>query len=104
MSTDRIPSTRPVRPEDAGDAAPERPLRPGESPLPSPGVDRRTGRALPVPDGEWAGRMAALGRELDEIDAEDDTPEEVYEQIFRDIDEERRRQGRPPAFEGYDRC
>ena len=45
--------------------------------------------------------MEELTRELAEIDAEDDTPDEVYDEVMRNIDEERRRQGRPPAFEGY---
>jgi hypothetical protein len=44
--------------------------------------------------------MEALTRELAEIDAQDDTPDEVYDEVLRGIDEERRRQGRPPAFEG----
>jgi hypothetical protein len=44
--------------------------------------------------------MAALERELAEIDAQDETPEEIYEMLMRNIDEERRREGRPPAFRG----
>jgi hypothetical protein len=44
--------------------------------------------------------MEALTRELAEIDAQDDTPDELYDEVLRGIDEERRRQGRPPAFEG----
>jgi hypothetical protein len=44
--------------------------------------------------------MEELTRLLDEVDAADDTPDEVYDEVFRGIDEERRRQGRPPAFEG----
>ena len=65
-------------------------------------VDPRTGRLRPISDEEWRARMEALTRELAEIDAQDDTPEEVYDEIERGIDEERRRQGRPPAFEGCD--
>ena len=44
--------------------------------------------------------MEELTRRLAEIDADDDTPDEVYDEVLRSIDEERRRQGRPPAFEG----
>jgi hypothetical protein len=69
--------------------------------LPSQGVDRKTGRAIPISDEEWQQRMVALEHELAEIDAQDDTPEEVYVQFLRAIDKERRRQGRPPAFQGY---
>lgn len=63
-------------------------------------VDPRTGRLRPIPDDEWQARYEDYKRRLAEIDAEDDTPEEVYDQFMRNIDEERRRQGRPPAFEG----
>jgi hypothetical protein len=63
-------------------------------------VDPRTGRLRPISDEEWRARMEALTRELAEIDAADDTPDEMYDEILRGIDEERRRQGRPPAFEG----
>jgi hypothetical protein len=41
-----------------------------------------------------------LTRRLAEIDAEDDTPDDVYDDFMRNLDEERRRQGRPIAFEG----
>lgn len=68
--------------------------------LPAPGVDRRTGRALPISGEEWAARMEALAAELAEIDAGDDTPHEEAIAFMRDLDEERRRQGRPPAFGG----
>ncbi len=51
---------------------------------------------------EWRARHEEYERRLSEIDAEDDTPEEVYDEIERHIDEERRRQGRPPLFEGCD--
>jgi hypothetical protein len=64
-------------------------------------VDPRTGRLRPISDEEWRDRMESLTRELAEIDANDDTPDEIYNEVLRGIDEERRRQGRPPAFEGY---
>jgi hypothetical protein len=51
---------------------------------------------------EWRARHEEYKRRIAELDAEDDTPEEVYDEIERHIDEERRRQGRPPAFEGCD--
>ena len=63
-------------------------------------VDPRTGRLRPIPAEEWRARMEELTKELEEIDAADDTPDEVYDEVLRGIDEERRRQGRPPAFEG----
>jgi hypothetical protein len=53
-----------------------------------------------VSDEEWRARHEEYKKRLAEIDAEDDTPEEVYDQVMRNIDEERRRQGRPPAFAG----
>jgi hypothetical protein len=63
----------------------------------------------PRPEQSWRqmsaeerlARYEEYKRRIAEIDAEDDTPEEVYDEIMRNIDEERRRQGRPPAFEGY---
>jgi hypothetical protein len=64
-------------------------------------VDPRTGRLRPISDEEWRDRQEHLTRRLAEIDAQDDTPDEVYDEVLRGIDEERRRQGRPPAFEGY---
>ncbi len=69
--------------------------------FPRPGVDRNTGQAIPLSEIEWQERVAALEQNLIEIDQQDDTPEEVYEQFIRDLDEERSRQGRPPAFQGY---
>jgi hypothetical protein len=72
----------------------------GSRPLPPEGVDRKTGRAVPIPDPEWQRRCSALEDILAEIDAVDDTPEENYEVLMRNIDEERRREGRPPAFQG----
>ncbi len=69
--------------------------------FPSPGVDRNTGQALPISERDWQERVAALERELIEIDRQDDTPEESYERFMRELDEERCRQGRPAAFKGY---
>ncbi len=64
-------------------------------------VDPRTGRLRPISAEELRARYGGADSEaLAEIDAEDDTPEEVYDEVLRGIDEERRRQGRPPAFEG----
>jgi hypothetical protein len=75
----------------------------GESPFaewPYRDVDPRTGRLRPISDEEMQARYEQYKKRLAEIDAEDDTPDEVYDQFMRNIDEERRRQGRPPAFEG----
>ena len=63
-------------------------------------VDPYTGRIRPISPEELRARYEEYERRLAEIDAADDTPEEVYDQFMRNIDEERRRQGRPPAFEG----
>ena len=49
---------------------------------------------------EWRSRHEEYKRAIAEIDAQDETPDEVYDEVLRNIDEERRRQGRPPAFEG----
>src|SRR4051794_19135471 len=76
---------------------PEGAVAPGS--LPFPGVDPN-GRALPVPDEDWAARQEWLTRELAAIDEADDTPVEVYDQFLRLVDEERQRVGRPPAFGG----
>jgi hypothetical protein len=102
----------------APDSLSSRPLRGQTSELPPPttdstgadespsaerpyrDVDRRTGRLRPISDEEMQARYEEYKRRLAEIDAEDDTPEEAYDQFMRNIDEERRRQGRPPAFEG----
>jgi ribosomal protein L29 len=64
-------------------------------------VDPRTGRLRPISPEELQARYEALRRELADIDAQDNTPDEVYDEVLRGIDEERRRQGRPPAFEGH---
>ncbi len=66
----------------------------------APDVDPATGRMRPMSAAEWQARQEELTRRLAEIDAEDDTPEEVYEEFRRNFDEERRRQGRPPVFDG----
>ena len=66
-----------------------------------PDVDPQTGRIRAISAEEWQERQEELTRRLAEIDAQDDTPDEVYDQFMRHVDEERRRQGRPPAFEGY---
>jgi len=91
---------------DAEDIAPRNPTEKSSTSgekkrLPRPGVDRNTGQAIPLSEIEWQERVAALEQDLIEIDQQDDTPEEVYEQLMRDLDEERSRQGRPPAFQGY---
>lgn len=54
-----------------------------------------------ISDEERRARHEEYKRAIAEIDAQDDTPEEVYDAVMRGIDEERRIQGRPPAFEGY---
>jgi hypothetical protein len=63
-------------------------------------VDPETGQLRPISAAAWQARMEELTRRLAEIDAEDDTPEEVYEEFRRNFDEEQRRRGRPPVFEG----
>jgi hypothetical protein len=65
-----------------------------------PDVDPETGRIRPISAEAWQARQEELTRRLAEIDAEDDAPDEVYDEFMRNTDEERRRQGRPPAFEG----
>jgi len=83
-------------------SAPNPPPENGEKPGPRrrQDVDPETGQLLPISAEEWQARMEELTRRLAEIDAADDTPQEVYDTVMRNIDEERRRQGRPPAFEG----
>jgi hypothetical protein len=66
-----------------------------------PDVDSQTGRLRSISAEEWQARQAELTRRLAEIDAQDDTPEGVYDEFMRNLDEERHRQGRPPAFEGF---
>ncbi len=83
-------STEPFAPQAAG--APALPAAPASAAEPQPAewphrdIDPRTGRLRPISA---------------EIDAQDDTPEEVYDQFMRNVDDERRRQGRPTAFQGY---
>ena len=90
---------------DADGIAPRNPEKGGtcgeKKRLPRPGVDRNTGQAIPISETEWQEHVAALEQDLIEIDQQDDTPDEVYEQFMRDLDEERSWQGRPPAFQGY---
>jgi hypothetical protein len=108
VSKDRSSSTNPASPppEHACGTEPEYHTAQGfasseSRPFPPQGVDRKTGRAIPISDSEWQERLTALEHELAEIDARDDTPDEAYEQFLRNIDEERCREGRPPAFQGY---
>jgi len=91
---------------DADSVAPRNPSEKGgtcgeEKWLPQSGVDRNTGQAISISETEWQERVAALEQELIEIDQQDDAPDEVYEQFMRSLDEDRSRQGRPPAFQGY---
>ena len=67
--------------------------------VPCPGVDA-AGRALPVTDDEWAARQEWLTNELAVIDAGDETADDVFATFMRNVDEERRRAGRPAAFGG----
>jgi hypothetical protein len=100
MNPTRPTQTSPIAP--SGEQGQDRAAKLTEPrPLPTPGVDA-TGRALPCTEteSERKARIELLLRELAAIDAEDDTPDELYEQFFRNMDEERRREGRPPAFEG----
>jgi hypothetical protein len=62
-------------------------------------INPETGQIRAISAEELNARHAELTRRLAEIDAEDDTPEEVYDEFMRNLDDERRRQGRPPAFE-----
>jgi hypothetical protein len=66
-----------------------------------PDVDPETGQLRRISDEEWQARQEKLTKRLAEIDSEDDTPDEVYDEFMRNLDEERRCQGRPPAFEGH---
>ncbi|HEX8203987.1 MAG TPA: hypothetical protein VF590_26160 [Isosphaeraceae bacterium] len=103
------PTSAPPASSTGGEAPPLDPERAAKlaaylaepRPLPPPGVDRQTGRAIPISDEERHRRYEDLKRRLAEIDAEDDEPHEATIEFMRNIDEERRLQGRPPAFEGY---
>lgn len=108
MGPERSSSAPPASPAggDTGELDPERAAKLAAylaepRPLPRPGVDRQTGRAIPISDEERHARYEDLRRRLAEIDAEDDEPHEATIEFMRNIDEERRLQGRPPAFEGY---
>src|SRR4051794_26522314 len=92
------PSQPPTGGEPGGPEAQPKRLA-GPQSLPLPGVDA-AGRALPVPEEDWAARQEWLTGELAAIDADDDTPLEVYDEFLRLVDEERQRTGRPPAFGG----
>lgn len=96
--------TKPSQGEAAGElpdtAGPPKSLEAQSAEWPYRDVDPRTGRLRPISAEEWRARMEDLTKELAEIDAQDDTPDELYDEVLRGIDEERRRQGRPPAFEG----
>jgi hypothetical protein len=103
MNPMRAPSP-PVSPTDpgVGNSGLERPVPLAaylaeSQPIPPLGVDP-SGRALPISVDERKARFEDLRRRLAEIDAEDETSEEVYDQFLRNLDEERRRIGRPPAF------
>ena len=102
-ATDSLP-TNPLQGEAAGElpdaAVPPEPVESQAAEWPYRDVDPRTGRLRPISEEELQARYALLRKELAEIDAQDDTPEKVYEEFMRNVDEERRRQGRPPAFEG----
>jgi hypothetical protein len=67
---------------------------------PHPDIDPVTGRIRPISPEEWQARQEVLTRQLAKIDVEDDTPDEVYDEFMRNLDDERRRQGRPTAFDG----
>jgi hypothetical protein len=72
----------------------------GQSLQGEPDVNPVTGRIRPISAEEWDAREEELTKQLATIDAEDDTPDDVYAEFMRNLDEERRRQGRPPAFDG----
>jgi hypothetical protein len=67
---------------------------------PHPDVDLVTGRIRQLSTEEWQARQDELTRQLSKIDAEDDTPDAIYDEFMRNLDDERRRQGRPTAFDG----
>jgi len=62
-------------------------------------IDPETGQIRPISAEELQARHEELTRQLAEIDAEDNTSPEVYDDFMRNVDDDRRRQGRPPAFE-----
>jgi hypothetical protein len=63
-------------------------------------VDLATGRIRPISVEALRTRQEELTRRLAEIDAEDSTSDVKYDEFMRNVDEKRRRQGRPTAFEG----
>jgi hypothetical protein len=69
-------------------------------PLRQSDVDLETGRIRPISAEEWQARQADLTKRLAVIDAEDGTSDDLFDEFMRNLDEERRRQGRPAAFEG----
>jgi hypothetical protein len=103
-----VPDSRPPSHpfEEKATGGPHSPPAPLTESVPEPGhrrhqdIDPETGRLRPISAAELQARGEELTRRLAEIDAEDDTPDEVYEEFRRNFDEERRRQGRPPVFEG----
>lgn len=67
--------------------------------LPKPGVDRATGRALPVSEEERKARWEAYERRMAEISAMDDEdPPGTWERFVREINEDRRLDGMRPIF------
>jgi hypothetical protein len=62
-------------------------------------IDPETGQIRPISAEELQARHEELTRRLAEIDAEDNSPPEGYDEFMRNLDYERRRQGRLPAFE-----
>jgi hypothetical protein len=47
-----------------------------------PDVDLATGQMRPISAEEWQARQADLTQRLAEIDAEDDSPDEVYDEFI----------------------
>lgn len=66
--------------------------------LPKSCVDPATGRALPISREEMSERVARWLERSAEIDAQDDDPPWMWEQIEREMNEERALEGRGPAF------
>jgi hypothetical protein len=101
---DSLPPSHPSveKPTDGSRSSPNAPTGTVHQPHPRrpPDIDPETGRLQPISAEEWRTRQEELTRRLAEIDAQDDTPEAAYEEFRRNFDEERLRQGRPPAFEG----
>ena len=66
--------------------------------LPKSATDPETGRAMPASKEDRAARWEEFKRSMAEIDAEDDDPPDTYERMVREINEDRVRSGRGPAF------